>query len=121
PQEYLFSPRQAMLERYAVLRQARKTKVQPSQICRRKRKPRKQPGTRYTVSSYRRAVREACKKAGVIPWHPHQLRHTAATAFRRKYGVETARIILRHATAFTTEIYAEVDRQRATAIMAEEG
>ena len=32
---------------------------------------------------------------------------------RKEFGVELARIILGHATAFTTEIYAETDRQQA--------
>jgi integrase len=121
PEEYVFSPRQAMAERYQLLRQNRKSKVPPSQLCRKKPRPRRQPGERYTVGSYRRAIVKACKKAGIAPWHPHQLRHTAATFLRKEYGVETARIILGHATAFTTEIYAEKDRQHALEVMAEVG
>ncbi len=35
-------------------------------------------------------------------WHPHQLRHTAATELRRAYGVEAARIILGHASLDAT-------------------
>jgi integrase len=54
-------------------------------------------------------------------WHPHQLRHNAATNLRREHGVELARIILGHATAFTTEIYAEVDRRQAIEIIARIG
>jgi integrase len=54
-------------------------------------------------------------------WHPHQLRHNAATNLRREHGVELARIILGHATAFTTEIYAEVDRREAIEIIARIG
>jgi integrase len=50
-------------------------------------------------------------------WHPHQLRHNAATNFRKEFGVEVARIILGHKTAFTTEIYAEVDQQQAMQAM----
>ena len=46
-------------------------------------------------------------------WHPHQLRHNAGTNVRKEFGVEVARIILGHAIAFTTEIYAETDRRRA--------
>jgi integrase len=118
---YLFSPREAMKERYQELRSLRQTPVQPSQICRNKKKPRKQPGERYTTYSYRRAVREACKRANVPAWFPHQLRHSAGTYLRKEFGVELARIILGHKTAFTTEIYAEVDRQKAIEIMARIG
>lgn len=50
-------------------------------------------------------------------WHPHQLRHNAGTALRKEFGVETARIILGHKTAFTTEIYAEADRARAMEVI----
>jgi integrase len=54
-------------------------------------------------------------------WHPHQLRHNAATNLRREYGVELARIILGHATAFTTEIYAEADRSQAMEVIGRVG
>jgi site-specific recombinase XerD len=54
-------------------------------------------------------------------WHPHQLRHTAATAIRREHGVELARIILGHSTAFTTEIYAEVDKAKAIGVIGKIG
>ena len=60
-------------------------------------------------------------KAGVPHWHPHQLRHNAATNLRREFGIELARIILGHATAFTTEIYAEADRQQAMEVVAKIG
>ncbi len=50
-------------------------------------------------------------------WCPNQLRHNAATMIRKQFGVEMARIILGHATAFTTEIYAERDRQHALHVM----
>ncbi|MBM4069907.1 MAG: site-specific integrase [Planctomycetes bacterium] len=54
-------------------------------------------------------------------WNPHRLRHNAGTKLRRQYGVELARIILGHATAFTTEIYAEADRAQAQDVMAKIG
>jgi integrase len=54
-------------------------------------------------------------------WHPHQLRHNAATNLRKEFGVELARIILGHATAFTTEIYAETDRQQAIEVIGKVG
>jgi integrase len=54
-------------------------------------------------------------------WHPHQLRHTAGTAIRKKYGVEIAQVILGHATLDATEIYAERDVARAIKIVREIG
>jgi integrase len=65
------------------------------------------------VASYRRAIKRACRLAKVSSWPPSRLRHTAATRIRKRYGIELARIILGHSTAFTTEIYAETDRTKA--------
>jgi integrase len=111
---FVFSPREARAERFKKLRETRKTKVQPSQVNRKKTHPKKKLGERYNVKSYYHAVRKACRKANIAPWHPHQLRHSAATAFRHEFGVETTLILLGHSTAFTTEIYAERDRGSAT-------
>ncbi len=46
-------------------------------------------------------------------WHPHQLRHNAATFLRKEFGIDTARIILGHRSAVITEVYAEMDQQKA--------
>ncbi len=46
-------------------------------------------------------------------WHPHQLRHNAATFLRKEFGLETARIILGHRSSAITEVYAEQDQQKA--------
>jgi integrase len=54
-------------------------------------------------------------------WHPHQLRHTAGTRFRREYGAEASQVLLGHASLHTTEIYAEKDQARAMQIMAKIG
>ena len=56
-----------------------------------------------------------------IYWHPHQLRHNAATRIRAAYNLETARVILGHAKIATTEIYAEADLVRAAEAMAAVG
>jgi integrase len=42
-------------------------------------------------------------------WHPHQLRHSAATRLRKLFGAELARIVLGHSSLAVTEIYAERD------------
>ena len=44
---------------YMELRQRRKSKVQPSQVDRRKRRPKRQPSDRYDKDSYRRAIARA--------------------------------------------------------------
>jgi integrase len=69
------------------------------------------PEQRADLAAWRKAQR----------WHPHQLRHTAATMIRKEHGVELARIILGHASAFTTEIYAEADRRQAQDVMGKIG
>lgn len=115
---FLFSPAEAMEEHRAGLRRARKTPMTPSQAARaRRRKPKKAPGERYAPKSYHHAVRAACKRAGVPHWHPHQLRHNAATWLRKEFGLDVARVILGHSSAAVTEVYAEVDREKAIAVM----
>jgi hypothetical protein len=47
----------------AEIRSKRRTPVQPSQVSRRKRKPRKKAGNRYTNCSSAHAVRRACERA----------------------------------------------------------
>jgi integrase len=138
---YLFSPRDAMEAHRAERRRRRKTKVQPSQVSRRQARPKRQPGERYTVDSYRAAVQrgieaankaglcDACKAPGVeelcaacrlrqVPqWHPHQLRHTKATEIRREAGLDAARAVLGHRSPAITEVYAELDVGRAAEVM----
>jgi integrase len=54
-------------------------------------------------------------------WHPHQLRHTAATKIRREFGLDVARVILGHRSPQITELYAELDIGRAAEVMARFG
>lgn len=135
---HLFSPADAKAEHFAVLRTKRKTPLTPSQRNRTpKAQPAKIPGGCYTVTSYGRAIRNACRKADrqarrdqpkvstdrvLVPdWHPHQLRHSAATELRRQFGIESARVILGHSSAVTTELYAEADRKKAKEIIGRVG
>jgi integrase len=46
-------------------------------------------------------------------WHPNQLRHTAATDFRSRFGLEAAQVLLGHSKADTTQVYAERDLKKA--------
>lgn len=80
------------------------------------------PFRRYSdVAAYRRAVARACRRAGVEPWSPNQLRHTAATRIRKEWGLEAAQIILGHAKADVTQVYAERDEEKALAVAAHAG
>lgn len=127
----LFSPAEAEAERAAELRRNRKTKVQPSQRNRRVLKPAKAPGEGYSVDSYRRAIAYGIRRANreraargepeIPKWHPHQLRHNAATRLRREFGLDVARAVLGHASVVVTEIYAELDGAKAAEAMAKVG
>jgi integrase len=124
---YLFQPREAEAERHAGQRESRKTRVQPSQQNRRRRRPRKAPGERYSTGTYRQTIgygiakanREAERVGGdPIPyWSPHQLRHNAATRLRREFGLDVARAVLGHSTPVVTEVYAELDGAKAAEAM----
>jgi integrase len=106
-----------MEERRAEQRKNRKTPVQPSQRNRKKAKPKKLPGETYTPESYRRAIAYGCKLAGVPKWHPHRLRHNAATLLRREFNIDVARAVLGHAAPAITERYAERDQSLAVDAM----
>jgi integrase len=147
-QAYLFSPADAEADRngrlFGIISPDRKTKVYPCELRSRQRRREARKGRnlrdRYCTDTYLRAVTygiEAANKArladakakgidadkvDLVPhWHPHQLRHNAATALRREHGIEVARIILGHRSAAITEVYAEVDHARAIDVMAKIG
>jgi integrase len=123
----LFSPKEAEAERSASRRAARKTKVQPSQQARGKGRKAKPFRDAYSVDSYRQAighgVRAANKararrcEAPIPSWHPHQLRHNAATRLRKQFNLEIARAVLGHSSSAVTEIYAEMDMTKASEVM----
>lgn len=116
-QEYLFQPRQARAERYQQLRAERKSKVQPSQVDRSKKRPQRAPGDRYDTRAYNRAIAYGITKAGCPHWHSHQLRHTAASEIRRQFGLEAVQGVLGHANMNVSEIYAEKNLDLAAEIM----
>ena len=136
---FLFSPAAAEAKRRAERHTKRKTPLsfgnRPG--TNRKRKPRRAPRDRYTVGSYRRAIHRGCDQTWPAPeglkpaevsawqrdhrWSPNRLRHNRATKLRKRYGVEAARVVLGHASAITTEIYAEADLEAARRIAAEVG
>jgi integrase len=103
------------------MRERRKTKVQPSQVDRSKASDGRRPGERYTRQSYARAIARACGNAGVERWSPNQLRHSRGTEIRKLYGVEGAQVVLGHAKADVTQVYAERDAGLALKIAMEIG
>ncbi len=120
---FCFSPREAMEEWRAARHAARKTPASCGNVpgSNKKRRPRKTPGERYGREAYWWAVARACDAAEVPRWHPHQLRHLAGTEFRARFGPDAARALLGHRSLRATEIYAEVDAEKAKAAMLEVG
>ena len=122
PAAYLFSPEEAMAEFRAGQRRDRKSRLYPSQRERpRVREPKRRLGDHYTTRSYGHAIGYGCRKASVPHWHPHQLRHNAATRLRKEFGLDAARAILGHSSHSTAEIYAELDYAKAVVIMEQVG
>ena len=87
----------------------------------RKPAPTRKPRERYDANTYRRAVHRACDKAKVERWSPNRLRHSAGTEIRRRYGLEAAQVVLGHAKADVTQVYAERDIELARRVIQEVG
>ena len=121
--EYLLQPGEAA----QWLRQQRTAKRKTPQSCgngvgtNRRKKPKRVPGQVYDVAAYGRAIKRGCEKANVPKWHPHQLRHNAATWLRKEFGLDAARVILGHRSPTITELYAELDAEKVADIMGRVG
>lgn len=100
----LFSPRDAEVERYAQCRTHGKRK--PSKTGRTLRDA-------YCTTTYRNAIYNACDKAGVPRWSPHQLRHAAAVSTGEKFSVEHSGALLGHSSVKMAQHYAKVTDKRA--------
>lgn len=121
PAAPVFSPAREREERSVRLRAARKTKVQPSQLARRSKNPKRVPGTWYTPGSYSHAIRVACEKAGVPHWFPYQQRHAHASDVRKRFGLEAAGATLGHSKLSATELYCERDAALAARVAEQVG
>lgn len=153
PEEFLFRPSDSMKEHQEQKRKNRTTPLSCGNRpgTNRKRKPKKQPGEKYSTQSYGRAIARACEVAFPPPlhlqqqegetkkewkarltdlqqaelktwrnkhrWSPNQLRHSTGTEIRREFGVEGAQVVLGHARADVTQVYAERDQKLAMDIM----
>ncbi|MCI0465063.1 MAG: site-specific integrase [Gemmataceae bacterium] len=109
PESYCFSPREAMI---AWLKK-RGRKLDPNRA--------RAPGDMYRVHSYEHAIRRACKKAGVTPWHPHQLRHHTATLIDAEEDLERARAVLGHTSVEMTRLYSHAEIVKAARVAARLG
>lgn len=113
---YLFSPRDARYDRACEAENHRRDDQHPTP-----RKTDRRVSEAYTVNSYCRSIRRACKAADIPSWTPARLRHNAATDIRKEFGLESAQVVLGHRHVTTTEIYAETNAKRALEIAAKVG
>ena len=132
PEAFLFQPREAAAAVREASQVAGRSDADRARAARNKRaadarkrggraQNRRLPGDRYTPGRLGHAVGRACQRAEVEHWHPHQLRHAAATELRREIGIEAARVVLGHRSPGMAELYAEADRTAAAAHMARLG
>jgi len=147
PNAYLFRPADTVAEHHTQRSEARRSRPTPSEVAKRKAMPGATHADRYRRNSYRNALHRACDKAfphptlSAIPtrrltegeraeleawrsshrWQPNQLRHTAATDIRARYGLEAAQAVLGHSRADVTQVYAERDLEKAREVMREIG
>lgn len=105
PEAYCFSPREVMLELGK--------KVNP--------KSKRCPGVKYLRTSYTHAIAVACKRAKVPSWHPHQLRHSAATLAHEEMDLDHAQAVLGHDSPDATKIYSHAQLLKAAKAIAKLG
>lgn len=141
---YCFDPDESERKRRAEVHSRRKTPLScGNRPGSKKTAKRKRPlRDHYDVNSYRKAIWRAVEKANEaaraeaakreeaggdgsytpIPrWSPNRLRHAVATEVRKTYGLEGAQVVLGHARADVTQVYAERDSRLAAEVMAKIG
>ena len=116
----LFSPREVVAKKNAERTEQRATPLNQGNrpgYGKRSRsgagKAKRSPGTQYTATTYYRAVAYGIRKGGLEHWHPNQLRHTAATKIRAEFGLDAAAAMLGHARVDVTQVYAELNTEKA--------
>lgn len=116
PNAPLFSPADSERQRHELMRERRKSKVQPSQEDRRVANPKRPPGDRYEPCAYARCIRYACERAGLEVWSPHGLRRARATEVRARFGLEAARCVIGHQTVEMATLYGHQDLKVAAEV-----
>lgn len=131
---FVFSPKKESEERNAKRAANRVTKYYASRQGwqAKKAEPKRAPGEKYNTESYGHAIRRAVVKANerraklagggefdpVPAWAANQLRHLRATEARKAFGLEAAQVLLGHAKADVTQIYAEKNGELAATVAA---
>jgi integrase len=105
---YIFDPREAMRQRFSKRPTHRHQPVVAPASTRR-------VGECYAPGAYANAIRYACRALDIPEWSPNQLRHNAATRVRQRFGLDVAQVVLGHARADVTQLYAEADLKKALA------
>lgn len=120
PEDAVFSPKDAELEKKAKDAAKRKTPVQPSQrkrAAKRAKKPRSRVGDFYDTGVYGRSIKRSIEIANresddPIPhWTPYQLRHSAITeiAYENRGDLNIARAVAGQKTISVTQGYNHAD------------
>ena len=117
-EEYIFNPQDALKEIIRVKSENRKTPLSYGNKpgSNRKKNPMIQPRDHYDSNSLRKACQRGCIRAGIQIFSPYDLRRTAATNVRAKFGKQDARTLLGHTKISTTEIYLLEEVQEAIKI-----
>jgi integrase len=139
---HCFRPCDSEAKRRAAQHAARKTPLSCGNVPgshRVRHKRQRPPGESYNPRSYHQAVQYGCLKAFPVPeeivddpaavakwraqhrWFPNQLRHSAATEIRKRFGLEAAQTVLGHSKADVTQVYAERDYALAARVAREVG
>lgn len=113
---HLFDPREAIRQRVSEAETPRRPNQKPNV-----RQTDRTVGDCYTTNTYGRAVARAAREAKVKPWYPNRLRHLSATEIRQQFGLDSVQAVLGHAKADTSELYAEIDAERARKVALERG
>jgi len=113
--EYIFSPKDAMAEVFKEKGKNRKTPINYGNKpgSNRRKHPMIQPRDHYDSASLRRACQRGCLRAGIEIFSPYDIRRTAATNVRAKFGKQDAKTLLGHTKISTTEIYLLEEVQEA--------
>jgi integrase len=125
PDAFVFSPAESLALLSEQRRASRSTPRTPSQESRGSDSRSRPPGECYTTAAYAKAIAAACKgrparaarrgcgaspgRPGVAHWHPHQLRHNAATRLAAEFGEDVARAVCGHSSLDVTRRYVAQD------------
>lgn len=114
----LFSPRETISQRAAGAPSHRRISCDSAcDSARQTPRTERRVGTAYDAKGYALAIRRLCAEHGIPHWSPNQLRHSYATRVRQHFGLEAAQIMLGHARADVTQLYAERDLSRAREVV----